>query len=184
MALTILTRVKETIGLGVTDVSKDAELAAIIERVSRSIETQCGRVFEHQAAITEYHDGDGISQTLLLRQAPVTAITSVHVDAARTFAASTLIDAADYVVDAESGLLSLDGFAFSRGLQAVKVVYSAGYTVIPQDLEEAALAICAETFWDVHGELKALVGDQIVERVASFRKRARESINRYVRWGL
>lgn len=184
MALTTLARLKGMIGLKADDATNDVALAEHLERVSKELAVRCGRAFEHEAAITEYHDGDGITRTLLLNRAPVTAVTTLHDDTGRDYLAAHLIDAADYVTDKEAGLITLDGFAFSKGLQNIKVVYDAGYKVIPQDLEQAALVIMAETFWDLHGELKALVGEQVIERVASLRKRARETVERYVRWGM
>lgn len=183
MALTTLARVKELLGIKADDGQHDALLAETIERVSKELSTTCGRVFEFESALTEFYDGDGKTRTLLLRRAPIVTITTIHDDINRTYGTATLIQATDYVIDKDAGLVTLDGFAFATGLQNIRVIYDAGYKVIPQDLEEAGLVICAETFWDLHGELRTLIAnsDQIIERIASLRKRARETLDRYVR---
>ncbi len=182
MALTTLARLKGLMGLKADDTTNDVALAETIERVSAELSKKCGRTFEYEAAVTEYHDGDGLSGVLHARRAPIVAVTTLHDDPNRVYGTAELIAATDYVIDAESGLITLDGFRFAAGLQNIKLVYGAGYKVIPQDLEQAALAIMAATFWDIHGELKAVVGEQVIERVASLRKRADETVNRYVRW--
>lgn len=184
MALTTLSRLKEMMGIKVDDTTNDALLAEMIERVGKDLAGKCGRTFEYEATITEFHDGDGRARTLLVRRPPIVAVTTLHDDTGRDYLAAHLIDADDYVVDKEAGLITLDGFAFATGLQNIKVVYGGGYQVIPQDLEEAALVICAESFWDLHGELRALVAEELIERIASLRKRARETLGRYIRWGL
>lgn len=184
MALTTVARLKGIIGAKADDTTNDALFAETIERVSKDLAGKCGRTFEYEAAITEFHDGDGRTRTLLVRRPPIVAVTTLHDDTGRAYLTAHLIAAADYVVDKEAGIITLDGFAFATGLQNIKVVYGGGYQVIPQDLEEAALVICAESFWDLHGELRALVGEEIIERIASLRKRARETLGRYIRWGL
>lgn len=184
MALTTLARLKSLIGLKDDDATNNVALAETIERVSAELSRKCGRRFEYEAEITEYHDGDGISRQLYTRRLPIVAVTTLHDDPNRVYGTGDLIAAADYVIDKESGLITLDGFAFATGLQNIKLVYGAGYQVIPQDLEEAALAIMAATFWDIHGELKTVIGEQVIERVASLRKRADEIVGRYIRWAL
>ena len=76
MALTTLADLKTY--LGISDSSEDALLNLLIADADAAILGYIGRTIE-QATLTEYYSGDG-PQMLVLKQRPVTAVTSVHVD--------------------------------------------------------------------------------------------------------
>lgn len=93
--------------------------------------------------LTEYYDGEGETE-LLLRQYPVTALTSLYDDTLRAFGAGTAIDIANNVVlDGEKGIVRLwnQAVAFNDGIANVKVVYTAGYALasVPESIKEAVL---------------------------------------------
>lgn len=70
------------------------------------------------------------------------SITSIHDDPLRVYGASTLIDAAKYVIgDADAGLILLDGLTFQQGLRNIKITYEGGFASIPADLEQAAIEL-------------------------------------------
>ena len=67
-------------------------------------------------------------------------MTNIWDDPARAYGADTLLSASSYLVaDAEAGLIMLDGLCFKEGLNNIKAVYVGGFTVMPADLEQAAI---------------------------------------------
>jgi len=181
MALTTHSRVKEYLGIKADDASKDAMLAEFVERVSAAISTRCKRVFEFESGITEYDDGDGVMSQLMVRRYPIVSVASLYDDPDRAYGSATLIAATEYTVDKGWGLIQLDGFRFLKGLQSVKVVYDGGYKVIPQDLERAAIILCAADFLDSQSELKVSVDVETVERISRQREDADRLVDLYMR---
>ncbi len=181
MALTTHSRVKEYLGIKPDDASKDAMLAEFVERISAAISTRCKRVFEFESGITEYYDGDGVMSQLMVRRYPIASVTALYDDPDRAYGSATLIAAMDYTVDKGWGLIQLDGFRFLKGLQNIKVVYDGGYKVIPQDLERAAIILCAADFLDSQSELKVSVDVETVERISRQREDADRLIDLYMR---
>ena len=148
-------------------------VAALIDQLitdgSAEIERYCGRTF-NTATFTEYYDGTA-TPYLLLKQAPVTSITSVSfIDADGN---ATAYESNQYKYESSTGKLDLIGnlwggigggwtgaspnyswgnlsgymgpaynrdfgTAFPAGFQNIKVVYVAGYSSIPSDLQRAA----------------------------------------------
>jgi len=180
MALTTLARLKSHLQLVSTDTTKDVLFAETIERISAQIRDTAHRNFD-QATLTEYHDGDGSQINLVLREFPVASVTTLHDDPDRAYGASTLIAAADYVVDLTAGIITLDGLVFAKGLQNIKVVYVGGYKVIPQDLELACLKLCAAEFIEQHGQLNILTEIPQANRLRDMRREADDTIARYTK---
>lgn len=93
---------------------------------------------------TEYFDGDN-SDTLHVKAYPITAVTSIYVDADRDYGASTEIDSDDYTYYGPEGTIKTDGALFTGGHKSVKVTYTGGYSTIPADLQQAVKELVA--FW-------------------------------------
>ena len=145
MALTTKEKVKEYLGITVTDY--DDLLDSLISRMSTFIEQYCNRSFD-EAEHTEQYDGTLRNSGLIrLNQIPVSAIASIHDDTTRAFGTETLIEASKYVFYGDSGVVQLDhGYEFKIGYQNIKVVYTAGYATIPGDLEQATIELVAYKF--------------------------------------
>jgi hypothetical protein len=167
MALTTLADLKTY--LGITDTSEDTLLNLLIADGDAAILGYIGRAIE-QATLTEYYSGDR-TQMLVLRQRPVTAVTSVHVDdsgyagqAAGAFDSTTEWTAGEdfYIrteVENESntgelvaikgpGTFTADGDPktwgeWPNGTGNVKVIYTAGYATVPSDLAAACRILVA-----------------------------------------
>jgi hypothetical protein len=98
-------------------------------------------------AHTEYYDGDG-SDTLFLdhhnpwaeatpRPVTLTSVTVIATDDTETaFTATELSDAVKY-----SHKLVRRSGVFTAGVRNIKVVYTTGYTSVPDDIKQAALAV-------------------------------------------
>lgn len=163
--------------LNITDTNSDSILASLVASISKQIETECNRVFAKKD-YTEYYDGDG-SDSLSLRQYPINSITSIHDDIGRDYGASSLVAAADYTFDAESGIVKSD-HCFSAGKNNIKVVYNAGYENIPGDLELAANYLVAAEFKRSRTEVNTAEGQEAKERnIESLEKKAEKIIDKY-----
>lgn len=93
---------------------------------------------------TEYFDGDG-SDTLYVKAYPITAVTSLYVDADRDYGSGTEIDTDDYTYYGPEGTIKTDGALFAGGHKSVKLTYTGGYTTIPDDLQHAVKELVS--FW-------------------------------------
>ncbi len=127
-ALTTLGRVKDR--LGITSNGADAVLERLIASATAYIETVCNRRFKSTAYSNELYSvsGAGVG-SILLKQAPVTALTSVYY---RTGTVSspvwTAYTADDYELlgDGKSGIVVFYGTPVS-GSNNIRVTYTAGY---------------------------------------------------------
>ncbi len=145
MALFSLSEFKTHEGIVGSDL--DAVITQLISAASAYFDKSTKRKLE-SATYTEDYSGTG-DRVLSLRHYPVTALTSISVSADRTFPASSLIPAGDYVLDKEAGLVTqvssstIEIFrtnpVWSTGRYNIRVVYTAGYTTVPEDLKEAAI---------------------------------------------
>lgn len=66
-------------------------------------------------------------RSLVLREAPVASITSIHDDPDWAFDAAHLVDPSEYTFDPATGIVHRK-YEFYVGDRSVKVVYAAGYT--------------------------------------------------------
>ena len=147
--------------LDITDVKSDATLLGIIEASTDEIEGFLCRKLVTRGTITEYHEFRLLTADLFLKQRPIIAVTSVHETGARTYDSTTLIvEDTDFIVYTDDGrLVRMSSSArkawFTRGLEAIQVVYTGGYATVhnvPRDIKK----VCAE--------LVAMQYREIVER--------------------
>lgn len=135
--------------LGISTASQDALLALVKAGVEQFAKTYTGRdLLVPSTPYTEYYDGDGGSD-LRLDQHPIVSVTTIHIDNSRLFADAALVPASDIIGDAKSylrGFVELLTYRFTRGAKNIKVVYSAGYSVVPLDLSMAVKQIVAKQF--------------------------------------
>lgn len=118
----------DTVAAGtITLVSTDALTA---ESVGNTITI---RAFKE---ITEYHDGSGVLGYFQTDEFPITSVSSLHDDNdyPHTYASGYLIDTDDYVWY-DDGTVELVTGTFNKGLKNIKIVYTAGYSEVPKDLE-------------------------------------------------
>lgn len=157
MSLTSLSNVKTKMGLSVS--TYDDVLNALIVQVDTTIKNHLGRSIE-EASYTEYPFGYG-TKRLRLKEKPVTAITSVRVDTSRLFTASNTLLTVDVdyklidgmlfrlngtwppAVENKWGLLT-NAVVPSTGI--IQVVYTAGYSTVPDDIVLAADMLVIKLF--------------------------------------
>ncbi len=125
--------------LGITGTDDDVLLARLITQISRAIFNVIDRPAILPSAYTETYDG-GDEVSIMLRQWPVTGVTSCIVDGVAIPPAPPLVGGASaqigYVLDSSGNAppgamqrLSLRGYLFTCGVQNVTISYSAGYQI-------------------------------------------------------
>ena len=134
--LTTLANVKTW--LGVTTTTDDAVLARLISAASGFIQTWLNRTIGLNA-YSEVRNGPGGTR-LVFANPPVTAVSGVTVDGV-AIPAATGSDDAGYLFD--SRILYLRGHRFGPGVQNVSISYTAGYAVVPPEIEQAAIELVA-----------------------------------------
>lgn len=143
--LTSTANLKES--LGITDAGQDTYLLNLIARATQTIERMVGRELV-SATYTEYHDGG--NRSLLLRRGPIQSVTSVNLVTYDTDGNETLDVQAGgsyfaYGLNSEAwrlrGRLEWNTGRWSFGQRLWKVIYVAGFSVVPYDLEQACLEV-------------------------------------------
>lgn len=172
MALTTLEAVKTHLGMEQADTSLDAQINQMLAAVDAAIKKQLKQQFE-QATYTEYYDGLGFEFLYLRQTPVLVDDIEVYEDSngnygqtSGAFAAETLLELGeDYAVQVDqpdgtslsgvlvrlvgvwggrllSGPTELTGRP-AASLGTLKVVYTAGYDPIPDDLALAANQVVA-----------------------------------------
>lgn len=165
-ALTTLATAKTH--LDVTVATHDATIERMIDTASEAIERFCDREFVSRSQ-TEYQYGSRTDR-ILLKHFPVTAVAELWIDNSSDFTDSTNQLAADeFFIDQEVGVGLKPGRLFGRGTRNIKITYTAGFTTIPKDLENACIQY-VELLYDMWsdrrlGETTKSKGDESITYV-------------------
>ncbi len=124
--LTTLATVKAWRSPPISTTADNAQISRVITAASGFILRQLQRTLVSQS-YSETRNGTG-GRELMLRHAPVTALSSLAIDGVAIPVAPDAVSAG-WVLEAETGMLDLRGYAFRRGVQNVSVGYVAGYLV-------------------------------------------------------
>src|SRR3990167_8793398 len=135
-AFTTLARAKAF--LGISNDSKDTLLTILINHITGFIEAYLKRSLLSQTYTNEEYDGTG-TETLVLKQFPVTAISSLQVNTSGDSSDSwQTIDSQNYFWYADgrimlnnpvAGFLDQDAGSFIQEPQKYRVSYTAGYKI-------------------------------------------------------
>lgn len=145
--LTSLTNVKAE--LGISDGASDTILGLYISGSSQAAMQYCNRVFAVETVSEQFLSGHsqrlfrGGVTPLQLARWPLVSVTSV------TENAVLLVESTDYLIDKTNGQLTrLDsgGFPCVWSPLPLTVVYVAGYSAIPADLEDAAIRMVTKRY--------------------------------------
>lgn len=123
--------------MGITDATDDAIIDVLIDRVSDWIENYCNRVFT-SASYNELYDGNN-RESLVVKNAPVTAFATLEID-------GLAVATGDYFWY-DYGEVILEKSRFGTKRQSVHCVYTAGYAVVPNEIEDAAIKLVAMSFY-------------------------------------
>lgn len=159
--MALITTAEYKAAAGYTGSGYDSRIAIAIGVVERFVRAYCGRDraagFE-EATWTEYLDGDG-GETIKLREWPVSSITSVKFRESAT-AFGTAEASSSYYVDPSTdnrGLVFRAGglgsweveartACWPKGRRNIEVVYTGGYSTVPDDLKNACYELVSAWF--------------------------------------
>lgn len=122
--------------LSLTSASDDALLTRLITASSVAMQSYLSRDIFQQVYIENYH-GKG-NPSLLFKNWPVTAVSSVSVDGV-SIPASITATGDGYVFDETK--LMLRGYIFCRGFSNITISYTAGYATAPYDLAQVCIQL-------------------------------------------
>lgn len=151
----------------------------LINRSATRIESHLDRDLK-AGTVTEHYDGSGTG-TLWVRRYPLTSVSELNVDPNRDFFASTDIDPTDVVIDSERGTVRFfpgsNAFrsSFATGVKNVKIVYTGGFTIVPEDLKEASLILVARSFMRIRQGAEGIISESVAGYSASYEGTTRES---------
>lgn len=142
-ALCSVADVKESLGIPSSDTSQDNIIIRKINQATEMIERYCGgRRFAETTYTDEEYDATNSDQ-LILRNYPVTTLTSLsYRDSSLNEDAWEVVDADRYFTDITAGVLDLTFNAVGRW-NRYRVTYTAGYSTIPADLAEACVILAS-----------------------------------------
>ena len=140
--LTTAAKVKEHLALTASDA--DTLLARLVTAASTAIQRYTNRDIVQQS-YSEWRDGYG-GVRLQLRQYPAQKPTLVQIDGV-TIAERASVTGSGWVFDGNR-VVGLSGYSFTRGVQNILVVYTAGWAAgsIPADIELACCELVGLVF--------------------------------------
>jgi hypothetical protein len=181
MALTDLATVKEWMGILPSSIDDDTLLERLIDAVSGTIERYLGRALT-SAARTEYYTCRG-GTVLPLYHYPITAVATLTVDGEAIPVYSSLTGCG-YLID--TSMLLLNGYTFSTpestDYNNVTVVYTAGYSTIPYDIEQAAIHLVSLRYRErdrIGQQSKILAGETVRYSVFDMPPDVQAVLNQY-----
>jgi len=127
---------------GISSTNQDAQITALIPKVSELVKNICRRTFVDYVDDFKTETKRSLTNNqFFARETPVISVSAVEFsdDFGKTY--STLVEYQDYVVDTEAGAVEVIAYPYvdySR-VNAFRVTYNAGYETIPQDLKMAIL---------------------------------------------
>jgi len=118
--------------LNLTTAEDDDTIKSLTEYMSAVIDKYCDRTIE-STVTTEYHNGHGV-RTLYPNQYPITSVSGIWQDTAYEWGSGTEIDSSKYLVVNSNNIL-LKSDRFYEYPMCIKIIYTAGYSTIPDDLK-------------------------------------------------
>ena len=156
-------------------VKEDSRIDALIDSVSPLVKTYCGNsiVDYYSSNKTETFNINWDTYVVQLTESPVNAIVSVQEREGYSSAYSTLTTGDnEYFLDLEtdSVIRTTTGSAYKnwpQGPGAVKIVYTAGYSTTPKDLQLAVADLITYYLKDEYKERRTMQGASVQNRGTS-----------------
>ena len=203
MSLTSRSSAKVYLGIASGDTSDDTLLDTLVLVADGLIKGILGGRILEAASYTLKLDGSG-RNFLRLPQWPINSITSIKIDPSWQFGDGSLVDAASYDFDAESGIVYFGtGCTFEwgattvwpEGIRNIQVIGNLGYSSLPKDVVHAANIVVADVFTRAKqlegGQSQSeMVSEDLGDRVDDYAKelsdwgvpaQAKAILQRYVR---
>lgn len=195
MNLVLLSEYKEI--LDITGNTEDEFVELAKYEVEAKVKSFLNRDLE-VATYIELYNGSG-TEELVLNQFPVNSVSKIEFyDGIDSLGAEVWVEqeqVSDYdriVISGSGDLIIIDGSFFPFGVQNIRVTYSAGYSSIPYEIQQA----CKKLMLLYYGEVKKTktIGKSSVSEGSTFTKtttydlgaeeRILKSIERYRAWNI
>jgi hypothetical protein len=138
MAIDLVTKAEYKTYMGITSTNSDTEIDFLIPKVSDLVKSYCRRTFVDNVSDIKVEYFDGGFKELLLKETPLVTVASVAYSANYGKTYANLVKFTDYVIQGDS-IVSIAYPVFPEGINAYKVSYFGGYSVVPGDLKLAVL---------------------------------------------
>jgi uncharacterized phiE125 gp8 family phage protein len=190
-ALTSIATAKAHLNIGTNDSSQNARLELLINSASQRLESMTNRKLLERTH-TEYRSGKK-SNSIILKEWPVSSITELCQDSESVFAPSTVMDPASYAIDNDKNSILLLKTVFFSGIRNIKVTYVAGYNSTDHagNLSELELACLWMVEWFYRhrerqdmGRTQKSKGDESVGILAEMPTMIKEIVMDYKRFEL
>lgn len=162
---------------GLTTPKEDLRINALIPSVSQLIKTYCGNSFVdfYSSNKTETFNIDWGTYIVQLTESPVNTIVSVEERQSYDSAYETLTTGAfQYALDtATDSVFRTNAGTYQnwpRGVAAVRVIYKAGWSAVPDDLKLAVIDLITYYLKDEHKERRTIQGASIQNATSSSQK--------------
>lgn len=177
MALTTVAKVKEWLSL---KVDPPADLQLVLDAASAFVEKYLGfPVLRH--TVTEHRDGNGKTE-MMLKEHYVLSFTSVTING------QAFPESPDYQQrgwrHADWWIMLQGGEVFPRGRRNITLVYEAGFDVVPADIEQAVIDLCALRYKEkdrIGVQSKTLAAETISFMISDLSQSQRAVLNKYRR---
>lgn len=138
MTIATLAQLKTQLNIKQSDTTYDTKLTLFLSAGQAFIENFCDRKFE-SASYTELIHGNK-TNTIIPKQWPIQSVTTLKISGTRAWAdPASLIPSADYGISNDSTTVTYYAGLIPKGYDVVQLVYTAGYTTMPNDLVLANL---------------------------------------------
>lgn len=156
--LTTLANVKSWLTIATT--TDDAILTRMVTSVSNYIQSWLNRSFA-VATYTDIHNGSGTGYQLALHEYPIISVSSVTISGNIIPASPDGIQPG-YMFDARG--IYFNGYQLTKGLQNVRITYSAGYAVTPPEIEQACIELISLRYRERSriGEVSKSIGGEVI----------------------
>ena len=162
---------------GLTTPKEDLRINALIPSVSQLIKTYCGNSFVdfYSSNKTETFNIDWGTYIVQLTESPVNTIVSVEERQSYDSAYETLTTGAfQYALDtATDSVFRTTAGSYQnwpRGIAAVRIVYKAGLSAVPDDLKLSVIDLITYYLKDEHKERRTIQGASIQNATSSSQK--------------
>ncbi len=153
---------------GLSTPKEDLRINALLPSVSQLVKTYCGNSFVdyYSSNKTETFTIDWGTNIVQLTESPVNTIVSVQERTSYSDSYSTLTTGNyEYHLDTKTDSIRRTGSSgfknWPTGVDAVKVVYTAGWSAVPSDLKLAVIDLITYYLKDEHKERRTIAGASI-----------------------
>ncbi len=134
--LTTLANVKQWMSLASS--VDDALISRLITAQSSLIQQYLNRILP-SADYVQVLDGKD-NRVAMLSNYPVTAVSGIVIDGGAV-PESTSANASGWVIGSDRTAVELRGYSFTRGSSNVEISYTAGFSIIPTEIEQACIEL-------------------------------------------